>query len=134
MSAQWGMVRTTGRHRSRPVGPQVTAGLSTVCVPSEGSLGRDRGQRLDRELCGGQQRVGGQQSDLQGALGLVEYQVHLIELPLGDGPVGHQQAHPWNGTHRCQSQTEGGMREKPPSTPANEHKESREPGQHREHL
>lgn len=94
MSAQWGMVRTTGRHSSRPVGPQVTAGLSTVCVPSEGKLGRG-GTRWSEEPHGGPQKVEGRaRCDLQGALRLVDDQVHLVELPLGDGPVGHQQAHP----------------------------------------
>lgn len=40
ISTQWGIVKMTGRHKSNPVGPQVTIGLSTVCVPSEGKLQR----------------------------------------------------------------------------------------------
>lgn len=36
--AQWGNVRTTGRFSSIPDGPQLTTGLSTVWLPSEGSL------------------------------------------------------------------------------------------------
>lgn len=111
------------------MGPQVTAGLSTVCVPSEGSLGRDRAHRLDRGLRGGQRGAGGRRGDLQSGLSLVEHQVHLVELALRDGPVGNQQADPWNGTHQSQSRAERGMREKPPSTPGREHKESGEQGE-----
>lgn len=36
--AQWGKVSTTGRFSSMPEGPQLTTGLSTVWLPSEGSL------------------------------------------------------------------------------------------------
>lgn len=36
--AQWGKVRTTGRFSNMPDGPQLTTGLSTVWLPSEGSL------------------------------------------------------------------------------------------------
>ena len=36
--AQWGRVSTTGRLSSMPVGPQLTTGVRTVWLPSEGSL------------------------------------------------------------------------------------------------